>query len=347
MEQEFSKNLRDWYHKNGRKLPWRQTKDPYKIWISEIILQQTRVDQGLPYYYKFIEAFPTLKDLAEAPLDKVLRLWQGLGYYSRARNMHSAALQLIRDFGGVFPSDYVSLKKLKGIGEYTAAALASFAFDLPHPVVDGNVYRFLSRFSGCDLPIDSSVGKREFAQMAEELLDPTHAATHNQAMMEIGALVCKPVSPVCDECPFSMACHALIYDKVALLPVKEKKQKVRKRYFHYFFFNDGRHTYIRQRNSGDIWEGLYEFPLLETESENIDIQNIDFPMNISRKGLILQGHPLRFRHLLSHQELIAHFWKIGTSGRLTEQPGLKIVDLKDMNQFAFPRLIIRFLEKVS
>ncbi|MBL0095138.1 MAG: A/G-specific adenine glycosylase [Bacteroidetes bacterium] len=193
LELEFSKNLRDWYRNNGRKLPWRETSDPYKIWLSEIILQQTRVDQGLPYYNNFVESFPTIGDFANAPLDKILRLWQGLGYYSRARNMHTAAVQVMQQFNGSFPADFESLKKLKGVGEYTAAAIASFAFHLPHPVVDGNVFRFLSRLSGSAVPIDSSLGKKVFAEMAGELFDPKHAA--------------------------------FIYNEIDRLPVKEKSQR--------------------------------------------------------------------------------------------------------------------------
>ncbi len=344
LELEFSKNLRDWYRNNGRKLPWRETTDPYKIWLSEIILQQTRVDQGLPYYNNFVESFPTIGDFANAPLDKILRLWQGLGYYSRARNMHTAAVQVMQQFNGSFPADFESLKKLKGVGEYTAAAIASFAFHLPHPVVDGNVFRFLSRLSGCHVPIDSSPGKKVFLEMAGELFDPKHAAEHNQAMMEMGATICKPKNPKCDECPFQMACHAFIYNEIDRLPVKEKKSKVRTRYFHYFFFTLGSETYINQRKEKDIWEGLYEFPLVESDKEDVDIQYVQLPFGLSFAGNVIVGSPSRFRHLLSHQELIVHFWKIKLNNKLQPQGELQRIPMHRLQEFAFPQLIVKFLQ---
>ena len=344
MDQEFSKILRDWYRKNGRKLPWRDSIDAYKIWLSEIILQQTRVDQGLPYFLKFIEAFPTVESLANAPIDKILRLWQGLGYYSRARNLHIAAKQVVQDFNGRFPSDFSELKKLKGVGEYTAAAIASFAYNLPTPVVDGNVYRFLARFAGISTPIDAVKGKKEFAQLASELLDPTHAAEHNQAMMEIGALICKPALPACDLCPFSMACHAFIYNSIDQLPVKEKKQKVRKRYFHYFFITNGKDTVIRRRNGKDIWEGLYEFPLLETNSEVLPSFEAEVLTPLKIKNITVIDSPHRIRHLLSHQELIAHFWMLKVNTLPVPGDDFIKVKMSDLTHYAFPQLIVRFLE---
>ncbi|MBK7889106.1 MAG: A/G-specific adenine glycosylase [Bacteroidetes bacterium] len=345
LELEFSKNLRDWYRNNGRKLPWRETSDPYKIWLSEIILQQTRVDQGLPYYINFVESFPTIGDFAKAPIDKILRLWQGLGYYSRARNMHTAALQVVQQFDGRFPADFESLKNLKGVGDYTASAIASFAFHLPHPVVDGNVFRFLSRLSGSAVPIDSSLGKKVFAEMAGELFDPKHAAEHNQAMMEMGALICKPKAPLCEECPFHMACHAYIYNEIDRLPVKEKRAKVRTRYFHYFFFTHGSDTFISRRNKKDIWEGLYELPLFEADREDIDIQHIQLPFKLSIAGNQIDGRPSRFRHLLSHQELIVHFWKIKLNTGIKPRGELRSIPLHRLREFAFPQVIIKFLKQ--
>ncbi len=347
MEQEFSKILRDWYRKNGRKLPWRSTKDPFKIWLSEIILQQTRVNQGLPYYWNFINSFPQLQDLANAPLDRILKHWQGLGYYSRARNMHLAARDVLVEHHGIFPASYEALRKLKGIGDYTAAAIASFAFDLPYPVVDGNVYRFLSRLTGEAIPIDSPKGKKHFTALAAELLDPAHAAEHNQAIMEIGATLCKPQSPLCEECPFCFSCHAYINNATGTLPVKTKKQKTRKRFFHYFFMTNSTETCIIQRNAKDIWHGLFEFPMIETETEDIDIHNIRFPFGLEKLEKSIQGAPVRMRHLLTHQELIAYFWRINVSGPWPADPALKNIPLADIGKYAFPQLIIRYMQKAG
>ncbi len=343
MNQEFSKNLRQWYRKNGRKLPWRSTKDAYKIWLSEIILQQTRVNQGLPYYEKFLENFPSIKHLASASEDQILRLWQGLGYYSRARNLHAAAKQVLSDFNGEFPADFEKLKSLKGIGDYTASAIASFAYDLPHPVVDGNVYRFLSRFFGMDIPIDSSQGKKAFNDLALELMDGQHAAEHNQAMMEIGSLVCKPISPNCDDCPFSMACHAYLYNKVSDYPVKGKKQPSKKRYFHYFLVTDGISTYIKRRNEKDIWQGLFELPLVEL------FELFDFPPPLPEMAKIHQPviskQPIKRKHILSHQELHACFWKVKIDKCLPPKDGFLRVKLSDLSTFGFPQLIVNYFEQ--
>lgn len=343
MDQEFSKNLRQWYRKNGRKLPWRSTKEAYKIWLSEIILQQTRVNQGLPYYEKFLENFPSIQQLAAASEDQILRLWQGLGYYSRARNLHAAAKQVLSDFNGEFPPDFEKLRSIKGIGDYTASAIASFAFDLPHPVVDGNVYRFLSRFFGVEIPIDSSQGKKAFSDLAFELMDGQHAAEHNQAMMEIGSLVCKPISPNCNDCPFSMACHAFIYNKVSDYPVKGKKQPSKKRYFHYFLVTDGISTYIKKRNEKDIWQGLFELPLVEV------FELTDFPPALPAMAKIHQplisNQPVKRKHILSHQELHACFWKVNITTCLPPKNGFLRVKLTDLSTFGFPQLIVKYFEQ--
>lgn len=340
MNQEFSKNLRAWYRENGRKLPWRTTKDAYKIWLSEIILQQTRVNQGLPYYEKFLENFPSVERLAAASEDQILRLWQGLGYYSRARNLHAASKQVVMEFEGAFPADFEKLRSIKGIGDYTASAIASFAYDLPHPVVDGNVFRFLSRFFGVDVPIDSTEGKKAFTALAQELMDPKHAAEHNQAMMEIGSLVCKPAAPNCDECPFSMACHALIYNKVSDYPVKGKKLLSRKRYLHYFLITDGIYTYIKRRNEKDIWQGLYELPLVEV------LEPIDFPPEIPSVARLHQPkmnkHPFKRKHILSHQELHSCFWTVKIDGTSAPNGDYLKVNLADLSKYAFPQLIVKF-----
>lgn len=345
MNQEFSRILRDWYQKNGRNLPWRTTRDPYKIWLSEIILQQTRVDQGLPYYLRFIEAFPCVEQLAAAPEDEVLRLWQGLGYYSRARNLQSAAKQVVSEHKGKFPADYSAIKSLKGVGDYTASAIASFAFDLPHPVVDGNVYRFLSRFAGIDTPIDSTEGKKAFAALAAELFDPQHAAEHNQAMMEMGALICKPANPDCDACPFSMACHAYIYGKTGDLPVKSKKTKVRKRYLHYFLLSHEETFLIRKRSGKDIWTGLYELPLIEAEQPIAD-PGPELEKLLPRIRYRPIGKTVHLKHLLSHQELHVNFWHLecDTMPRLN---GYQQLHRRDHNAYGFPQLIIRYFRQIG
>jgi A/G-specific adenine glycosylase len=343
MDQEFSKNLRHWYRKNGRKLPWRSTKEAYNIWLSEIILQQTRVNQGLPYYEKFLENFPSIKHLASASEDQILRLWQGLGYYSRARNLHAAAKQVLRDFDGEFPADFEKLRSIKGIGDYTASAIASFAFDLPYPVVDGNVYRFLSRFFGMDIPIDSSQGKKAFNNLALELMDGQHAAEHNQAMMEMGSQVCKPISPNCNDCPFCMACHAFLYNKVSDYPVKGKKLLTKKRYLHYFFVTDGISTYINRRNTKDIWQGLFELPLVEV------FEFSDFPPSIPEMAKIYQPklskQPIKRKHILSHQELHACFWKVIVDKCLPPKKGYLRVKYSDLSSYAFPQLLVKYFEQ--
>ena len=246
--------LHFWYNKNKRNLPWRETSNPYNIWLSEIILQQTRVEQGLPYYYKFIESYQTITDFANANLNDILKLWQGLGYYSRARNMHIAA-QYIRDNNkGEFPDNYNELVKLKGIGPYTAAAIASFAFNEKKAVVDGNVYRVIARFDGIYTDINSTIGKHEFAKIADELLDINNPAIHNQAMMELGAMVCKPQNPDCENCPISNNCFAFLNNEQKNLPVKIKKVKVKTRFFNYLIFDYYGNTYLNQRGANDIWQ---------------------------------------------------------------------------------------------
>jgi A/G-specific adenine glycosylase len=338
---EFVVTLRQWYLENRRDLPWRNTRDPYPIWLSEIILQQTRVNQGLPYYNRFLETFPTVQDLANAPQDKIMRIWQGLGYYSRARNLQTAAKEIILQHKGTFPADYPSIRALKGVGDYTAAAIASFAFNLPYPVVDGNVYRFLSRLTGDATPIDSSAGKKVFSGLANELLDQKEPGLHNQAMMEIGAMICLPSNPLCDACPFHAACEAYINDRIRELPVKSKKTAVRDRYFHYFIFENGDSTYIRQRTAKDIWTGLYEFPLIETLEPVKNPAGI-FPGEFSGTIKISK----EYRHLLSHQKLHAHFYQVKIDKKPPAEFGkLQKVPISDLDFFAFPQLIVKYLRE--
>src|ERR1041385_985871 len=255
---DFSQILLSWYARNRRDLPWRKTRDPYKIWLSEVILQQTRVQQGLPYYLAFVKKCPDVKKLAAAPEDEVVKLWQGLGYYSRARNLHAAAKMVVKDFAGKFPGNYEDLRKLKGIGDYTAAAIASLSFDERKAVVDGNVYRVLSRIFGIEDAIDSTVGKKIFSELANELISQKFPADHNKAIMEFGALQCVPKNPDCKNCPFVLHCYAQKKKIIHLFPLKSKKTKITDRFFYYLVIRHKGHIYIKQRTGKDIWKGLFD-----------------------------------------------------------------------------------------
>ena len=270
----FTTHLLQWASQHERHLPWKESKNPYYIWLSEIILQQTRVEQGLPYYLKFVEHYPTVFDLANATEDEVLKDWEGLGYYSRARNLHAAAKYIATELDGHFPDTYDSILKLKGVGPYTAAAIASFAFQLPYAVVDGNVYRVLSRFFGMDTPIDSTIGKKQFANLAQQLLDPTKPDVYNQAIMDFGATWCTPKQAKCNKCPLSEQCAAFQTNRVEKYPIKQKKLKKRTRYFHYLIFNYSGQTWIEKRAGKDIWQGLYQFPLIELPKSTTDLPDV-------------------------------------------------------------------------
>jgi A/G-specific adenine glycosylase len=313
----FSKQLVFWYLQNKRNLPWRATTNPYPIWLSEIILQQTRVDQGTSYYFKFIEKFPTVFDLAMASEEQVLKLWQGLGYYSRARNLHFSAKYIVNELNGNFPSTYKELLKLKGVGDYTASAIASICFNEPTAVVDGNVYRVLARYFGIDTTVNSSSGIKEFKQLAQQLLDVENPSTHNQAIMEFGALMCKPSNPDCAICPLNNSCFALSKNRVKDLPVKEKKSKIKIRHFNYIVIDSNDHkTKIVKREKG-IWKNLYEFPLIETsdiihEEELIEHEifkdlfyNFDVNVELFDKEVLV--------HKLTHQHIYAKFWVVTTT----------------------------------
>lgn len=341
----LSNRLTHWYLQNKRDLPWRKTHEPYQIWLSEIMLQQTRIEQGLPYYYKFIEAYPTVFDLANAPADEVLKLWQGLGYYSRARNLHETAKYVAFELNGSFPDSYKSLLKLKGVGDYTASAIASICYNEPVAVVDGNVYRVLSRIFGIDTPINSTAGIKEFKSLATELLDKKDPATFNQAIMEFGALHCKPQNPKCDSCPFNDICLALKNDRIKELPVKLKKNKVKKRYFNYlvFNFNDDK-TILEQRTGKGIWNGLYQFPLVETEKlvqeEELVVLD-DFKESVPNSGIELElFNEVPVVHKLSHQHLFTRFWLVN-SNDLQENS----VSLEKIMDYPVPVLIENFLNE--
>ncbi len=344
--------LAKWYGENARELPWRETRDPYLIWISEVILQQTRVAQGYDYYVRFVERFPTVVDLAEAHEDEVLKYWQGLGYYSRARNLHAAARQVVGEFAGVFPCDYAGVRSLKGVGDYTAAAVCSFAYNLPCAVVDGNVYRVLARLFGVDTPIDVTVGKKQFRQLADELLDEVNPALHNQAIMEFGALQCVPSGADCGICGLREVCVACRLGNVGALPCKEKKMKVRKRYFYYFVVLEGDAVYLVQRKEKDIWQKLYEFPMYESERElDVDVLLGDDELLGDVLGLKstcgygLQEVSAQMKHVLSHQHIYARFVVLRVAtGDVRVRNGVK-VPLGELERYAVPRLIEMFLEK--
>ncbi len=341
----ISEKLIAWYKKHKRDLPWRNTKDPYKIWLSEIILQQTQVIQGLNYYIKFTETFPTVLDLANAPEDKVMRLWQGLGYYSRARNLHTAAKTVKTNHKGKFPNSYESIKTLKGVGDYTAAAISSFAFNLPHAVVDGNVYRVLSRLFNISTPINSTGGKKEFQLLADELLNHKQPGLHNSAMMEFGALWCKPQNPKCEECPLQEHCLAYEKNTVTSLPVKDKKIKIKNRHFHYFIFNYKDGVYIQKRINKDIWQNLYEFYLIETESA-VGIEDILKDKNL--KNLVKVSEVVSItsekKHILSHQHIYSTFYELKIKQPIKSKSLIKI-KRNEVNNFALPQLINKYLNK--
>jgi A/G-specific adenine glycosylase len=346
---EFSTLLLKWNkEQNKRTMPWKGEKDPYKIWLSEIILQQTRVEQGLAYYKRFIAKFPTIKELAAAPDTTVFKLWEGLGYYSRCKNLLVTARYISNELNGVFPSTYDDIKALKGIGPYTAAAISSFAYDLPHAVVDGNVFRVLSRVFGIATPIDSTEGKKYFTQLADELLDKKKPGLYNQAIMDFGAVVCKPALPLCPVCVFNKDCYALQENSVNALPVKEKKISIKKRWFYYLVMEYKGKIAIRQRTGKDIWNQLYEFPVIETGVEQKTEDLIDMAEKqqwISADKYSLSFCSPLFKQQLSHQLIAGRFisLKLSKAGKLPE--GSVWVSKTEMTEYPFPKFINQFLEK--
>lgn len=346
----FSEKIIAWYDKNKRDLPWRNTKDAYLIWLSEIILQQTRVDQGMEYYLRFAKEFPSVKHLAKAENEKVMKLWQGLGYYSRARNLHATAKIISENYKGKFPNEYADIRSLKGIGDYTAAAISSFAFDKPYAVVDGNVYRVLARVFGIESPIDSTQGKKEFSQLAFDLLDKKNPATHNQAIMELGALQCKPVNPDCSVCVLNTMCFAYSKKRINELPVKAKRTKVRNRYFNYIVLHHKGKIAINKRSGKDIWINLYDFPLIETTTELPEdefLRSKQWKGFIEKNKYIIRSVSTPFKHILSHQKIYARFWKLDCEKPLDKflPKTVLIIKEKDIHKYAVPRLIENYLEK--
>lgn len=342
----FHNRLIKWYLQNKRDLPWRKTANPYHIWLSEIMLQQTRVVQGMPYFFAFTQEFPTVFDLANASEEQVLKLWQGLGYYSRARNLHNTAKYVAYELNGVFPETYKELLNLKGVGEYTAAAIASFSYNEAVPVVDGNVFRVLSRYFDIESDIALPASKKEFAALAYELMPKNDPATFNQAIMEFGALQCVPKSPNCTICIFNESCLALQKKKVDILPVKSKKVKITNRFFNYFVLEDNLgNTAIQKRTAKGIWHNLYEFPLLET-GEIVDfdyisnaVQNQVFPVYTILS--VEEYAEATVIHKLSHQHLHIQFWKIKIKETIKEG-----IEFEKIKTFPFPIVIYNFIEKL-
>ena len=341
----FSNILIKWYLQNKRDLPWRKTADPYHIWLSEIMLQQTRVAQGTPYFFAFTQEFPTVFDLANASEEQVLKLWQGLGYYSRARNLHKTSQYVANELNGVFPANFKDLLQLKGVGEYTAAAIASFSYNEAVPVVDGNVFRVLSRYFDVESDISLPATKKEFTELAYELMPKDNPAIFNQAIMEFGALQCVPKSPDCSICVFNESCAALQKKKVSVLPVKSKKLKVTNRFFNYLILEDVLgNTLIQKRTDKGIWHNLYEFPLVETtEIVDFDVVSKAVRNDIFPSYTILsveECHETTVVHKLSHQHLHIQFWKVKIAEII--ENGLNASELKT---FPFPIVIYNFIEK--
>ena len=339
----FSKTLIFWYLQNKRDLPWRNTTNPYFIWLSEIILQQTRVNQGLEYYLRFIENFPTVKDLAEADEEAVLKLWQGLGYYSRARNLHFSANYVMNELNGEFPTTYKELLKLRGVGDYTASAIASICNNESTAVVDGNVYRVLARYFGVKTPINSSKGIKEFKELAQKFIDNHEPGNYNQAIMEFGAKQCKPQNPGCNNCPLNSGCFAFANNMVDSLPVKENKLKIKKRYFNYIVLTDKHNqTKISIRNKKGIWQGLYEFPLIETSSEIHPeelVKSEEFQSIVDQHNFkISTFNQQSIVHKLSHQHLYTKFWVVNCKEKLNNA-----ILWDDFENYPVPILIHNFV----
>ncbi|MCM0272361.1 A/G-specific adenine glycosylase [Bacteroides fragilis] len=345
MNPNFSNTIEKWYQEYKRELPWRESADPYVIWISEIILQQTRVVQGYDYFMRFMKRFPDVATLAEADEDEVMKYWQGLGYYSRARNLHAAA----KSMNGVFPKTYPEVRALKGVGDYTAAAICSFAYNMPYAVVDGNVYRVLSRYLGIDTPIDSTEGKKLFAAVADELLDKKNPALYNQAIMDFGAIQCSPQSPNCMFCPLASGCSALAGGMVAQLPVKQHKTKTTNRYFNYIYVRMGAYTLINKRTGNDIWKNLFEFPLIETPEA---VSEEEIPALPEFRAMFAEGETPIIRlvcrdvkHVLSHRVIYANFYMVDLPENSQSFTSYQKIKADELEQYAVSRLVHAFIEK--
>ncbi len=334
--------LTDWYDRNGRSLPWRETRDPYRIWLSEVILQQTRVAQGWNYYLRFTERFPDVASLAAADEDTVLKLWQGLGYYSRARNLHAAARQVMTEFGGHFPATFEGVRSLRGVGDYTAAAICSLAYDLPCAVVDGNVYRVLARLYDIAEPIDTGAGRKLFAALAQETLGQARPSAYNQAIMDFGATLCTPTQPRCDACPLAEQCAARAAGTIAERPRKKGATKIRNRRFHYLHIVCGDRTVLHRRGARDIWQGLYEFPLMESELDAPELYATEeFRRWVGSDWELLEKVDLP-KHQLSHQLIFATVYRIEVT-TFTPEAAARAVPVAEVGDYAVSRLLERYL----
>lgn len=350
----FSSKIIHWYQENGRSLPWRGIDNPYYIWLSEIILQQTRIEQGRDYYDRFIHEYPSVCDLAAASEEQILKSWQGLGYYSRARNLHEAARTIMEKYHGNFPNTYSEIRNLKGIGPYTAAAIASFAFKLPYPVIDGNVYRLITRLYGIYTPVPSTTAYNEIEQLLKGLIDKERPDSFNQAVMDFGSIMCRPTNPSCLECPFQNECVALHDDKVALLPVKAASVKVRTRYFYYLdmVWHDKKeqHSWMQRRGSGDIWQGLYEFPLIESEApwneKELQTNTTDYFAKYFTTPPSTTTVSNTITHKLTHQTIEARFVYAFFESKPIANPENTIqIKQSDLKTLPVSRLIDRYLSK--
>lgn len=348
MTPDFTRNLLEWNAtRNNRAMPWKGERDPYRIWLSEIILQQTRVEQGWAYYEKFVSRFPTVHDLANAEPQEVYKLWEGLGYYTRCKNLHETARRIVASHNGIFPTSYDDILELKGVGPYTAAAIASFAFGLPHAVVDGNVQRIISRYFGINTPIDTTGGKKLYAELAQSLLDTEQPGLYNQAIMDFGATICKPQKPLCHECVQRQDCQAFLHGWVDELPVKEKTLVKRTRWFNYFIIQLNGQVYIQQRNGKDIWTNLFEFILHETDGALLESDTevkTHVQQLVGHSGFNINAVSKPYRQQLTHQTIIGQFINLELS-KPPGKPASPILVLKDkLSTFPFPKLINTYME---
>jgi len=345
-QMDVSGILGKWFDEHKRDLPWRKTNDPYKIWLSEIILQQTRVNQGIDYYNRFLLKFPTIDDLASTPIGEVLKVWQGLGYYTRARNIHIAANTIVSEYKGMFPADFYSLRKLKGIGDYTAAAISSIAFNQPYPVIDGNAYRVIARLFSIDLTLETAKGKKAFYDIAFKLLDKKNPGRHNQAIMELGATVCLPFNPKCSLCPVVSACTSFVNNSTDRYPLKKRRVIQRDRYFNYLIIRKGDLIYMRQRKEGDIWAHLYEFPLIETEKK-MNPENL-FQLEAWKEMAGDNDYKVihiskEYKHQLTHQIIHARFIEIEVSSGFILEQSTEIA-YNNITDYPVSRLIDKYLK---
>src|SRR5450432_3968847 len=351
MKPDFTKKLMKWnQNANTRLMPWKGEKDPYKIWLSEIILQQTRVEQGLGYYERFIKTFPTINHLAKAPSQKVYKLWEGLGYYTRCKNLIATAAFISKEKKGKFPDDYQSILSLKGIGPYTAAAICSFAYNLPYAVIDGNVFRVLSRYFGIAAPIDNNDGKKMYALLANELLDKEQPGLYNQAIMDFGTVICKPQQPLCGKCPQKNDCQAVEHHTVKVLPVKEKQLIKKNRWLYYFIVDVKDNVLIRKRITKDVWENLYEFVLYESD-EPIELGKDSFKPVLKKlfgkQPVVIKNISPLFRQQLTHQNIAGQFIEMETDSIPSTINNYELVKKTALKKYAFPKFITTWLQQKS